>query len=514
VTTRADEDRKRTRRRRLLWYLIPLSLLVFDWVMTSPPLAGPDEGAQYIKALGTVSADPIGHPAVWMEPEAPIPPGAFETYLESTSRSYPLDKALPPRIPILPCFIHQSTVNASCGNQPPTGKVQDVSYVGTYPPLYYLLPGLAAHLANSAVGGLRAARVAGSLEFLAVVALALALLDRDGTGPPIYGVLLVLTPTTTSLGGTLTDSGFEIVSAMLFMCACVRLAESGRPSTRLLAVTVLAGTLLAWSRPIGPAWVAEALLLATCWAGGRRMVELARARSVRVAALVLVTLTAASGAWDLALGFGSGTGRISVPLAIHLLRGSAVTLGKEQIGVFGYAEVFLPRPAYVIGALLIGSALVSAGVFGRWRERVSIVVGAALFLVTSVALEVTLVGSGTGLRGRYILPIWALLAVVVGETLRRAQQRRKTTQLAKMAGTTWFLVFAGLNVGAVYFNARRYAVGAGHSTLFFLHPKWSPIGGWLPWLIVLAIAGVGFVFAAANDFRSASVQPEYTTWLP
>jgi hypothetical protein len=50
-----------------------------------------------------------------------------------------------------------------------------------------------------------------------------------------------------------------------------------------------------------------------------------------------------------------------------------------------------------------------------------------------------------------------------------------------------FLVIGGLvamlHVVALWFNARRYAVGTDGPALFVGHSAWVPPGGWEPWLL-------------------------------
>ncbi len=488
------------RRFRPQWYLIPISLLVCAWNLTTPPWAGPDEAAHYIKALGTVSTDPVGHAAIWREPEVFLPPPA-QTYMGVTSRSYPVSAPLTPRIPTVPCFALQSSVSAACGDRPSTGPVQTISYVGAYQPLYYVLPGLAAHLAGSAVGGLRAGRLVGSIEVLAMVAVALALLDPGGAGPPAVGVLLALTPMTISLAGTMTANSFEIVGAMLFMSACVRLLRSPRPSTALLVLAVIAGTLAAWSRPLGPVWVAGALLLGGSMAGRRRVADLSKERGMRLAGVALGALTAGSVWWDLETGFGSGTSRTSVSNVLHQLPSYASRLSKELIGVFGWLDVGLPQIGYVAGYVLLITALAGALVFGRVNDRIALLLGAACFVGTVLLLILATTTTGFDVQARYVLPVWALVAVVVGDSLSGAAERRRYGSWARRTATAWVILFAVLNTGAVYVNARRYAVGAGRSWVFFRHAQWSPPGGWIPSLIMVALAGIGLVGAALLEVR-------------
>ncbi|MGI8751467.1 MAG: DUF2142 domain-containing protein [Acidimicrobiales bacterium] len=478
-------------------YLVPLGLLVLAWAMTTPPWAGPDEAAQYIKALGTVSANPIGHGAVWVEPEVPMTP-AQRAYFGDTSRRFPIDPKLAPRVPTIPCFAYHPSRSAACATNEARGPAQDIAYVGTYQPVYFVLPGLAAHLAGSPAGGLRAARLTGALEFLALVGGALALLDRRGKCPPPIGVLLVLTPMTLSLGGVVNSSGFEVAAAVLFMCSCVRVAERP-PTPTLLAVFVGSGTLLAWSRPLGPLWVAGGLVVAGVLAGWTVVASRARDHWVRPAAAALTALTLASGVWDLALGFGSGVARSSLPTAIHDLIHLATTLFQQQIGVFGFLDTVLPKPVYVACEVLAAALLITALVLGRARQRLALVAGIAFYVLVTLVVFVTTTKTGFPVQGRYFLPLWAFVAVLMGETLGGAALLRGYGVVLRRLVTIGVVAFAALNVGSVYVNARRYAVGTAGPELFFRHPAWTPPGGWYLWLGVLALSGLGLVITGLTE---------------
>jgi hypothetical protein len=54
---------------------------------------------------------------------------------------------------------------------------------------------------------------------------------------------------------------------------------------------------------------------------------------------------------------------------------------------------------------------------------------------------------------------------------------------------------------AWYVNARRSAVGTGGPLFFLDDAKWSPAGGWIPWLVLAALGSLSLMAAAALVFR-------------
>jgi hypothetical protein len=61
--------------------------------------------------------------------------------------------------------------------------------------------------------------------------------------------------------------------------------------------------------------------------------------------------------------------------------------------------------------------------------------------------------------------------------------------LARLFLATGALV-ATLHFVALWFNARRYAVGTDGPVFFLGRSHWAPLGGWVPWLLVAAVGAV------------------------
>ena len=64
-------------------------------------------------------------------------------------------------------------------------------------------------------------------------------------------------------------------------------------------------------------------------------------------------------------------------------------------------------------------------------------------------------------------------------------------------------VFALLDAGLVHFvawyvNARRSAVGTGGPLFFLDDAKWSPAGGWVPWLLLAGLGALALLAAAVT----------------
>lgn len=118
--------------------------------------------------------------------------------MNATTRKFDVPAHLAPRGTTRPCFSLRPLQPASCLTKP-AGRVFDRTYVGIYPPLPYILPGLAARAGKAPASGLVLARLASGLVSVIVLALCLAgVRDRAGPALSLLEVTVALSPTVSS----------------------------------------------------------------------------------------------------------------------------------------------------------------------------------------------------------------------------------------------------------------------------------------------------------------------------
>ena len=462
--------------------MLGYACLAVAWAISDPPGAPPDESAHYVRAVAAGRFDLRGTPA------APVgsPDGSdaeAHAWMNRTARSFDTPPALSPsRIRCLPIDPNLVT----CDGQPTTStSTRTRTYVGTYQPSAYLLPGLATRGADDAPTALRRARLANVGLWLALVmASALLLADRDRPGLSLIGLMLAVTPTAVFLGGSVAPNGTEIAAAICFWASLLRLSRPGRSSPWTWSVLAVSGVLLVSGRSLGPGWAAIGVLVFVVLHGRRPAWERFRegGRPSRVAAAAIVVAATASVAWELAF---QPHARIRASVVADGLVPSVEELPamfEQYVGVFGPLTVSLRDPAYWLWGALIAALVVTALVVGRRRERLAMVLLLLACPVATVVLSVAVVRqTGFGMQGRYVAPLLVALPLLAGEVAVR-NGARIPRRLGAVAVGAVALASVSVHLLGWYVNARRYAVGSGGPRSFVDVAVWSPPGGWEVWV--------------------------------
>lgn len=281
----------------------------------------------------------------------------------------------------------------------------------------------------------------------------------------------------------------------MLAAAAVRLGR--RPSAVGLwwwIATASGAVVLTVARPVGPFWLLAYLAPFALEARPRGVRQALRnhpwaalGSGAAVAAAVIVNI-----AWQFHVPPSGVTTTMSSVIGVV---GPAVasvpeTFG-EEIGVFGAADILMPRWAYgVWGAaliLVIGMALLR-GKRQDFRPLEIAIVGSfgirlafgALFIVTT----------GGAPQGRHVLPITVAVGMLAGETINR--NRGAIPQLGRLIAVVGILILT-VQFVAWYAAAHRFAVGRDGSWWFFSGTEWAPPWGWLPGaaLMTLGLALIG-----------------------
>lgn len=448
--------------------------IVALWSVSTPRYAAPDEPAQAIKAAATARGEFIGQDA-------------------STSTNSAVSFTVPATIargPNPACFAFLPAVPASCS--PPwqayKGLVEAATYVGRYPPLYYLVVGLPSLLTSSptVLYWMRLVSAALSALFLAAAFVSAKQVQRGRW--VVVGVALALTPMEVFLAGMVNPSGLEISAALCLWTSALALFTGPEPAhrRRLVVWSSVSAAVLVQMRGLSPLLLAIIAITLFALVGWRPIRAAARRRDVQVGAAVLAVCAVFAVIWIVAVGAlrvqSSGRAVPANASDIDVLHFALDQVGlntSQLLGVFGWLDTYMPSWCYHAweAALLA----LGAGVLARRRWRLAAVV-VALVGVT-VALPTLLAYSqahkyGIVGEGRYILPVAVGVPVLCayGWTRGRAHTRWLFTAALVLGLAAALVQIAGF-VQALH----RYRTGV-NSPVWTWHAAWAPP---LPWLVAI-----------------------------
>ncbi|MDQ6711117.1 MAG: DUF2142 domain-containing protein [Candidatus Dormibacteraeota bacterium] len=469
------------------------ALLTLAWVFTNPPGAGPDEAANYIKAVAVGQGDLLGRQVASNpnQPNTAFTPNALRAeWADSTTRWL--------RVPANLVPAGFTLGNATSPTQP--------SYVGTYQPFMYLLPGLATRLAPDPITAVLLARLITALICLGLLATAAWLLWVPGrAGLPLIGLLLAITPLVVFLSAVVSASGFEICAGICTVAAVIRIARPHPPTRAVLIAVAMSGVVLALSRPLGVIWLGLDLGLLVLLTDPHRVLAIIKTtgRTPRLGALALVAAAGLGLAWELTVDPHHHTTVEEVlyylPRAIALL---PLDL-KQGIGIFGWLDTWMPAGAYSLWIAAMAALLLAALVVATPHQRLTL--GLLALATIAVALVVGAVIimpiGGSALQARYFLAFAVTVPLYAGEIIALNAHRLRGLKPAHLTGGV-VAVAAVLQGIALIVNLAGFS-----SDLPDYARVFSPTGHWVPFLgstlwLGVGLAGCAFLLAAgAAAFR-------------
>lgn len=523
-------------------------VLVIAFLVGEPPFAGPDESAHYYRALSLTTDGLVGEPVALPQPARLSPRQAAVVGQEVRLVTVPAGL----RTGNATCHVNRPHESAAClllgdGAAPvPAGASRVDTPVGTYPPLAYALPGLAARLGGDAVVAVTLAAAASAATCLALLAAAVALLWRADAGPAcLLGILVATTPMALSTAASMNPSGPEIAAAIAFGAAtialgrapaagreaggvarsagAVRPADAARSPGAAWAVVAAAGVVLVLSRSVGPAWLAVHLGVLVVWVGPRKLWRGLRDRpgaAVGAAAVLGLALVAAV-AWQVVLGTDVAPAPGALAGALRAAWPAARTaLARDAVAVFGYLEYGLPALALRAWQALVVGLIAIALAVGRGRRFVLLAVSVGAVL-TPLVLEAGLLRhTGFAVQGRHVLAVLVLVPLLAGELV--AERAAVATPVPTVAGRVAAVIrrlgppVVTVAVGLVhlvawYAVAHRGAVGIDGPWWFLGRSAWSPTPGYGWWALaagsgaaLVALAGLGSVCAKRQAAQTAA----------
>lgn len=477
---------------------IPFFLIGLSWATSNPPIAAPDEQSHLIKALGIAHFD-IGTP--WLgHTDPPIP---INIRNDSLSREVEILARLDPRG--YSCFAFHPEVTAACQYwrtpNPAEGTVVAVTPMGAYPPFEYFLIGQVAGLGNSVTAAVLLGRVTVLIICCLLLAAAFAHIIAWLGRRAIIGAVLGLTPMAVFCSAILSISGFEIYSALTVAAVVVvamRRPESlERPSTHILLM--LSGAVLALSRQLGVITLAILMLVVLCTGGWRPILSQLRARRVSAWTTVAVLGIATGLAlwWESAYDNPALRGPIFATDSFIEFMNNTGALTDSAVGWLGWVDVILPNWLLAIWLALLAGIVTVGYCWGSVKDRATLIVSiiatvAVAYVVYSTIFWTVEVPT---IQGRHVLGLFQIVpllaGVVAAERLPRPAFRRLVWLIA-----IFVPVIHGISL---YVNARRYAVGAGDTPIwFFPDSQWEPALGWWPTLGIGLIGVIALVPAIAS----------------
>ncbi len=471
------------------------ALIILGWLFANPPGAAPDEPSNYIKAVA-IGLGQLGTPA-------PVPPAYAARYgfdgprlatVNLTTRAVDIPLALAPSR--FGCNAFRPLVSAACLSGPPIGPTgsRQLTFHGSYQPYLFALAGLLTRLGSDALSALLLGRLGmAALSFL-LLQLGMWLLGRGGDPRRLLGILVSVTPMVMFVSSSLSASGPEICGGIGFFAALLCLAR-GELDRSVWLVTALAGSVLAVSRPLGVVWVGLGMLFLVCLLGTRPTLGLLRsAKWGRIAVASLVVATALSLGWEVAMQPPHHT---TLGVILGFIPAAATGVPQvffQQIGVFGWLEVWMPLPVYLLWGLMLLTLLVLAWFAGSLRQRqvLALLVSVNLVVIVVVGASI-LLPLGLTLQGRHVLAFSVAVALFAGEVCYLNRQRFTRFALGRLL--PYFVsLSAVIQATAWYINAHRQAVGVLGPLAFLERSEWSPALGWWTWLL-LVLAGSGALVA-------------------
>jgi hypothetical protein len=478
-----------------IWKLGILLLLIgicACWVFATPLFGTSDETAHVMKAAAVVRGEFVGKSD-----------GGPNTIVD-----VPQDLIGANRIP---CFALDATVSAGC--LAPLGRdnqlAPEVTWVGYYPPLYYLLvgwPTLFLHASSS----IYAMRLMSALLGAALLAGAFySAAEARGRALLVPATAALATPYLFAYVATVNPSGMEMASALCAWTSGIALVDSPCDASRrgILIRFIVSMVVLSQVRDLGPLFVGVIALSMAGWYGFRSSWSLlARPRVLAVVAGI-AACAAFAGLWVLLVG------NLSFAPSRHALAPHAGVLAalarsahryaynvRQIIGNFGWTNVYPPVRVSWLGLSVIALMFVLGIRTARRRQRIiagSLLAFAVLCPILLIAHEAR--SEGFLGQGRYWYPLLAGVLVVAAG----AGGSRVAANWLLWAGVALSAVVVDLVCFQVTLDRFRFGLGQPE-----VHAGWNPPGGADLWPVLNGVLCITFAWLWWSLCRSSASRGE------
>ena len=396
-----------------------LALFGVVWVALTPMIGQPDEAAHAQRAAAVAAGE-------WTGRTERTGPDEHSPFVRTLTR-VTVPEAYVALDALVPWFVFpppRPAVGAPALSDR-TEPAEAHTYVGTYPPLPYLLLGLPTRVLDPREA-LYAMRLVSALVCAALYASAIVAARRaDHRGVTLVGTVAAMTPVALWLAAGIGSSGLEIAAAVLAWTAGLDLLGGGprdEVDRRAVARFALGAAVLLLTRPLGPVLVAAVVVTVTAAAWDpTRLRRLGRDPAARVAAGGLGAAAVFAVAWVLVQRpLVSVQGRPVLGLGPADAFAEALRLVPERagqmVGVIGWLDTPVPaavRSTWV--AVVLGLVAVAIAVAPARRQQLTLAALLVAVVAVPVIAEATRAADyGFVWQGRYVLPVAAGLPIVSG----------------------------------------------------------------------------------------------------
>ncbi len=416
---------------------------------------------------------------------------------------------------LLTCTAFAPDRPASCQSdvrRHPPGLAEADTSAGRYNPLYYGLVGWPSLILEGAASLYAMRIVSGILVSVFTALTATVIGGWRRRLLPTLGLLVAVTPTFMFLGGMVNPNALEATATMAAFTAALSLVLHPDPRRTTLLAVVLggAGAVAANSRGLSPLWLAVVLGGVFFVAPRPRVWQALRPASVRIALGVIAAAAVAAVTWTLVAGaLPSPAGTVHYPgVGTSPFAGFVATVsntfdyGREMIGLFGWLDTPAPFVVFFLWSAFVGVGAAAAIILLRRRRRLIAIGGIATFVALPAVVAGLYVTTGGYIwQGRYALPLFACLAILVGSLLPPPRLRTRTL-VAVMTAAWGFAQVASFATAL-----KRYATGYTSSWVEFARePLWQPPGGSVG-IIALALLVFAAAAVAAGLFACSGARP-------
>ena len=467
----------------LAWLLVAVAFLGVAWAILTPAWQAPDENSHF--AYVQVLAERFDLP------------GDGDRPIYSTEQARAMEAVNADQVAGFPETKPQWSEEAferwrASGADPPERLRADgggPNPAGSNPPLYYLYAGLGY---RAAAGGdifdrLLAVRLVGLLWPLLVTVgvwlLAGELFGRDRTLQLAAAALAGLLPMLSFVSASINPDGMLYATWTFFLWLGVRALRRGLDLPTAAGLALVTGVALVVKGTSYALLPALALVLVI---GLWRLRRRSTARLVALVGSVLLALAVTVGVWTAlarsldrtASGQLVGTGSDAVALNVKQLASylwqfyfprlpslEPFPLSTEQPvydifakgvwGAYGWLEIGLPEPLYIVLAVLTLAMLGAAGyALLRSPRRIDLPIALFLLLVTGALLaglhwteyHYVLAGNVNFMQGRYLFPLIGLGGAALAKALTLVPSSRRPSVLAGVIGLLLALQLYGMGL--------------------------------------------------------------------
>lgn len=463
----------------IIWLLIVGINTV--WALADPILSRPDELAQIYKTEAVVRGQLVGSP---VNPKTD--PETFYYRKKYPSLTPVIEGGDPDVYVKVPATLQNIDTNPLCYLQVSPyaphcpikfsnkkGLITVETYVGRYPPMYYLLIGWPTLITPGYAGIISARILSGAVNaiFLAF-ALGFSLLRK--TIWPFLGVVLAIAPVVLYYSSSINPNGFEITTAIASYTMTSYLVnhENNEVKQGLLNLAVfifgLSLSLMSLSRASSPIFFVCIILISLFYFNIGQIKRLLHLKGFILSLVIASICAVVTTIWDFV---EHGLNELHEPFPrsvseLTILSKQTSMMSKvlnEMVAVFGLNNISIPEIFIILWAGIVYILFLIALRNNFFKRQLTLVVLAISPVLIPYAVAY-FTGRNYGLiwQGRYSLPLVVGLPILVGHQLNDLfKNRNKQSSLINISVILISAFVAAVQTVSITEDERHYLVGSG-----------------------------------------------------